>query len=593
MKSYINKIIKWILCVYVVVLPWLVYIKNLYYNADEKKLIIFKEDGVVDYFLYGKSLITIAVAVILFILLLIEIIKYKEKIFDFYNKKDRIVCICIAVYMVCTLMSYICSKYKNLALTGGFGNCEGTVILISYVVLFLAAKYVVASSLEFGDINKTIYRIVLIEAVILMIFTWIEYLYKPIVEIVSGQDMSLVDNMIGLTFYNPAYCAAFTLLLEPLCVLYFAMAKTLREYILWGILSVSTFFSCILTRTSAAFYLIIVEGIVVFVTCFCMLQQCNNKKNIIKKICVLIGLIFAFILISTVSGKNIFENVSASSLNKNIPIHKEDYYKIEDINISENELEIKGIENSIVCRVNDNKQITFYNQDNDIVNVSVSGSEIDFPAPYECVKAGIENSALWFDLGYKGKIRFYMNDGKFYPMLIDGSIIGNIKNTNSSVNTKMDGLFTGRGYIWRSTLPIIRHTLIFGHGAATYMMYVKQFDFVGLLNSQGTVDLLLDKPHCWYLQIACNQGGMSLIAIMVVIIMILFQSIKKIKDKKNSAVEIMFITSFCIAATSFLVQGLINDSSITVNPLFWIIMGLMSAFVMKREEYSNDSNSEK
>ena len=64
---------------------------------------------------------------------------------------------------------------------------------------------------------------------------------------------------------------------------------------------------------------------------------------------------------------------------------------------------------------------------------------------------------------------------------------------------RSDALFTGRGYIWRKTLPLLKNTIIFGHGAGTFGLYFKQFDYAGLLNSQGNVDLIVtDRTVCTY-----------------------------------------------------------------------------------------------
>ena len=76
-------------------------------------------EGVFDIFLYWKMVFTIAVSIILLILLVVSIIIYNYKIFDFNRLSDRIILICLVIYTACTVMSYVCAQYRQLALTGG------------------------------------------------------------------------------------------------------------------------------------------------------------------------------------------------------------------------------------------------------------------------------------------------------------------------------------------------------------------------------------------------------------------------------------------------------------------------------------------
>ena len=148
-------------------------------------------------------------------------------------------------------------------------------------------------------------------------------------------------------------------------------------------------------------------------------------------------------------------------------------------------------------------------------------------------------------------------------------------------------MFTGRGYIWRNTLPLLKHTIVFGHGAGTFEMYFKQFDYVGLLNSQGNVDLLIDKPHSLYLQIACNQGVICLLAVVIIVVTIVLRNIfgfivknkydenvRKTNYYKDSHIEFIFSI---ILIVSFMIFELITDSNISVNPVFVVIAGMSGA----------------
>lgn len=117
MEKLIDRLIRNIVYLYLIILPWLVMPHKAYYTEDEKLLFSSYTEGVYDIFLYWKMLFTIAVSVILLILIVVSIIKYNYRIFDFTRLSDRILLVCGITYIVCTVMSYVCANYRHLALT--------------------------------------------------------------------------------------------------------------------------------------------------------------------------------------------------------------------------------------------------------------------------------------------------------------------------------------------------------------------------------------------------------------------------------------------------------------------------------------------
>ena len=615
MEKITDKAVRIAMCLYLTILPWFVLPYNAYYTDDEKLLFPSGMEGAYDIFLYGKMLLTIIAAGIVLILLLINIFKYGYKLFDFNIMHDRVICICIVIYIVCTCVSYICSQYKQLALTGGANSFEGTIVLLAYVVLFFGGRYFV----EKNDIHVLEY-ITMFHAVILFILTIIEVNYKDIAEIVIGHAVeSDYPGMLCLTFYNPAYCAGFIIILFSLCIYYFYKADVLIRGIVWGILSSVVFISGILTKSSAAFYILMFElaAYIVIAIVSCIARRKNTQSadssksngiNILKisGIVAVIGVIVMFDMLSGVYGGNITSKARAASVNETTAVHKKEYYKVTDICIVDHEVHIISDKTLLVCGIDSNNRIYFKDGNDDIIRISSQDGKITFPSPYSMIHATIQNDTLCLDLGYKGELRFLMYDDDFYPVLSDGSVVKDISSQSQEKISKYDSLFTGRGYIWRNTVPLLKNTLVFGHGAGTFEMYFKQFDYVGLLNSQGNVDLIIDKPHSLYLQIACNQGVLCCLAVIALIGLLIVNNIKivigktdcgidasrnaeKSADKnsaksKNSNMTINEIAMGRITALfavvlliSFAVFELITDSSLTVNPLFIVIAGMNTA----------------
>ena len=634
MEKLIDRLIRNIVYLYLIILPWLVMPHKAYYTEDEKLLFPLNTEGVYDIFLYWKMFFTIAVSIILLVLLIVSVIKYNYKIFDCSRMYDKIILICTIIYVVCTVVSYIFAQYRKLALTGGVNSFEGTIVLLSYVVLFLAGRYVVQKC-DYRNIEY----IAMFNAVVLFMLSLIEVNYKSIAEIATGHTVEInYTNMLCLTFYNPAYCAGFIIMLLTVCLYYYSVSKKLVKNVVWGCLSVTTLMGGFLTRSSAAFYILIFE-VAVFVVVMAVIFLRNIKnvswnKIIAGKIIGIAAAITAVILIDMCAGGHIFNSAKSASVNETTAIHKKDYYKVNNIELNKNEVCITGDDNKLICGIDSNNTIYFTDEAGQIISVSSQGDRLTFPEPYSMVQAYIQNDTLCLDLGYKGELRFLMYDNNFYPVLSDGSVVKDISSGTDTQTARFDNLFTGRGYIWRNTLPILKNTLIFGHGAGTFEMYFKQFDFVGLLNSQGNVDLIIDKPHSLYLQIACNQGVVCSVAVVVllftVVIINVLSIVRKLKgqtsnvqtfigeserqasnvqsvirksndktllekcsditgdrhiDKSGNNIALnkncynsALVNIFAVLLiAAFMAFELITDSNITVNPIFVIVTGIIGA----------------
>lgn len=636
MKKNIDIVIRWILYIYAAIFPWCTYVKKLYYNSEEKRLISQEISGISDAFVYAKAWITVAAAAILLMLIILQVVIYKQKIFDFSMTNNKIAAVCIGIYIFCTVISTLIAANRKTALWGGIADCEGVFVLCAYVIIMLAVKYschtyrAERGAQDGGATKSPVECIVLTEAVILTILTGVELFYKPVAQIIMGSEYeNTYGDMISLTFNSPSYCAAFIILLAPFCIHYLLQAGKLLKTLVWSGLSVSVITAVILTRSTAAFYIVLFEtALVVIVTAVLHTHGTSEvakkeagiksntaakatpagqaagmpdnsiksntaakathvgqgadmpdnriKNNIAVKALCLTGVIVCVIIVNIISGSRITDSALNSAVNKTTAIHSDNYYMVRGISVDKGAITIKGSSNALKCIINDEENIYFTDEYDNILNVRSDGDSITFPYPYDMISAGFENSALWLDLGYKGRISFAIKNGQFYPMAADGSLINDISSGDKAGEElytdsykKIDALFTGRGYIWRKTLPLLKNTIIFGHGAGTFGLYFKQFDYAGLLNSQGNVDLIVDRPHSMYIQMAFSQGLLCMTAYAVMVITVIITFIKDNKCKNINKLPVI------IAVIGFCIMELITDSSVTVNPIFWAVLGLI------------------
>lgn len=147
---------------------------------------------------------------------------------------------------------------------------------------------------------------------------------------------------------------------------------------------------------------------------------------------------------------------------------------------------------------------------------------------------------------------------------------------------------SSRGYIWSRTIPLLKDTILIGHGADTYPMYFPQSDYIAKTKYVGNAFALVDKPHNMYLQIAVNLGVVSLFMFLVILIIYftsainaqrtVYSSLKhgdgagndenKPQLNRGSSVGILG------AIIAYLVSAIFNDSLISVAPVFFLILGL-------------------
>jgi O-antigen ligase len=139
---------------------------------------------------------------------------------------------------------------------------------------------------------------------------------------------------------------------------------------------------------------------------------------------------------------------------------------------------------------------------------------------------------------------------------------------------------TGRTYIWKRTVELIKVKPLLGYGLDTLAYFFPQNDLEKLSNLAGNVHGTVDKPHNLYLGIAFGSGLISLGAFIVLIctfIVRFFQFLLKNLLVDNPDLVASLFLGFC----AFLVQFLVNDSSLMTSLIFWVLFGLCVGILPK------------
>ena len=147
---------------------------------------------------------------------------------------------------------------------------------------------------------------------------------------------------------------------------------------------------------------------------------------------------------------------------------------------------------------------------------------------------------------------------------------------------------SGRGTIWSHSVPLARKHLIVGVGPDCYCLAYPHNDYA-YKYSNGSVSNILqivDKPHNMYLHMAICTGGISLLAILALYLGYMVQSFRKKKKKDLKHDYLSFAgAGIFLGITGFVVTGLVDDSTVSVMPMFYTLLGMGIAvnMILKRQ----------
>lgn len=344
-------------------------------------------------------------------------------------------------------------------------------------------------------------------------------------------------------------------------------------------LLLSGMFFCVITAKSTV-SLYLAMGEMLMLGMISWLSDKNSRKILLRNAGVFILLLLAVLLTVygvngqklRVVGRNVLTNQSEQK--KEIPQNI-----LTDIKIEGNCL-ILFFGKKQLAAVAD-KEVRFYDESGKQIESRIieDGSLEFMDKEYAGIKVTAISDQIIFDLGYEDEVYFYLEDGVFYGIGQNGQKLTEVSlgAMEERTGTEMYGWFTGRGYAWRYTFPLLKDTLFIGRGAGNFALYFPQNDYVGLLNTHGSHRVYIDKPHSMYLQTAVNQGMPALLALLVIFAGTFLRYIKIQRRYRAEGIMLIMKDASFAAFLAFALYSCLNDSIVTVNPIFWIVLGVLEA----------------
>lgn len=592
---YRKNLIK-ILTGFFVLFPWITYVKIMEYNDAEKVIFSNQQGFTLDFFLYYKEIILLWMVVIALIWYFGERVMTvkKDNNIPLIKGDNKWLFLTAGIFSVFAVISTVFSEQKKNAFWGSPTEGEGLWVLLAYVVLILAFYNYFVSEYALALIKKAI----TVLAVITVVLTVVEAFYKPLLEIELVRDLispseyaqlmasvegSVFSNSVSLTHYNPGYYGGFVCLLLPFIMTFCFEAKKIVDKLLLAALAVGLMFGVVMANTTTSLYLAMLE--VVLVVVIWMWTSKDKKSVLIQGGGLAVGMLVAAVVFGAITG-NAFTDILT---NANSATGKEvrERYVIKEIKLKENTVVLTGEENTLVI-IHEGGILSFTDETGKEISVlhdkgkyDILEDEYEYIDIYIAYSDSLETNPaakIFVDAGYDNTIDFLiLRDGSFVGAGInDNSITDIYGNDVPESLKKYYGIFTGRGYAWINSMPILKETILVGKGPGNFAFNFKQNDYVGLLETHANAKSIIDKPHNAYLQYAIHVGVPGMLAFFGLMLIACVKGVLGFKNQKEDVHNSLHIGAL-VAIAGFLIYSIINDSIITVTPTACMIVGLLLA----------------
>ena len=152
--------------------------------------------------------------------------------------------------------------------------------------------------------------------------------------------------------------------------------------------------------------------------------------------------------------------------------------------------------------------------------------------------------------------------------------INEISNKDDDINTPISSSINSRYEIWKLYIQAFKDKPLLGTGPDTFISrlsdeYPLEYARKLIVTGEGA-----DKAHNEYLEYATSCGVFTLIIYLILLGLIIFGLLKRIREDKCKIILMMIL--------SYLIQAFFSISLICVAPLFWILLGYATQIKYKK-----------
>lgn len=545
----------------------------------------------VDIFLLSKSIAICIIAAIMLALFLMM----KQ-----YKQGMKIETYPLLMYVLLVSFSALCSPYKYFALHGAQDMFESVFTLLSYVIIAIFCMYTIDQE---KMIRKAVEFILIGASLIALIgilqMLKIDPLRTSIVQMLitlgSGQSSLTFNQPVGrvyATLFNPNYIGAYTGIMCPIALCTGFALKNKVAKMASVLLSAALL---IITFGAGAKNGVIVLGIIALLLCIIYRQTIlQNIKIVGVLIVVFILLLVGVDLVSDHRVTGTLQGVYNAFASESSPATR----TLQNIITDDDEIELV-LENDILhvkYEMLNDEMVTFDLKDQNGTDISydVDESKIaiqdDRFSNIELEPRMLDDDVCAFTV-YVDELQWtftnQVNDGTYYFLDWANKYV-KLEKADSAVFTNHPFWFSGRGYIWAKTIPLLKKYIFLGAGPDSFQMVFPQYDYVDL-SYEFAPNMLITRAHNMYLQMAIHTGVLSLICFLVFYGIYFVKSVKIYILHKQLIDEDPYLFHigvgiFC-GTIGYMISGLVNDSLPVTAPLYWAVVGIgiaINSFIGKK-----------
>ncbi len=498
-------------------------------------------------------------------------------------------------------LSLAFSKNTKVAFLGVHTEYEGYLALISYLAVCLFGIYYMRKD-DAVELLKGFITVVSIAAGAL---SCVELLVKPVLEfrfvqhLISSAELRELAESIrslyftgqaSLMFNNPGFLGGFAALMIPLDAALYSEAKGRGQKCLRMAALVLMSIAMYGSHSRAAEASLIVSIPLALIPSMLKLKK-EPKKVLISAAAAAVLCIAAVVgVAAAVRAKNGTQAASGPAA------RAERLFKLDKAELNYGMLFFTSGEDTLVCSV-DRKKLSEYLSkttdekafvdcinfmdyvgntlgtqysrfDNDRVDLHLEGVAPADPR-FDMITVATEGRMVYFCFGYDGPAQFALTEEGFRSFIQGEKLEDRIPQPKVTGFERFYGFGTGRGYIWIQSLPVMAECLLIGKGCGNFAFNFLQNEMVGLLNTNGSTKYVIDRPHNWYIQSFVSNGLPYLLSMLALFVFVIVRFIGMIRAKQFTYAD----AGLFGACVGYMITGIINDSCVTVSPIFWLLLG--------------------
>lgn len=571
----------------------------LRYHSYDSKLSGFSwhaENGkVLDFFLYYKGVWFLLASAVMLLLLVYYGVREKRQ----RRGVDLWLLIPVAVYAIFTLLSAVFSKQRYFAVHGVSDHFEGLFVHLGYCIAVLYAAYFLRTKEQLKAVINVwnvgilllllfgIFQLAGVDVINSKLMTWLMFPAKFWPKAGTLLNNVFEKGRVYVSLYNPNYVGTYVVLVFPVLLSVCLVSEKKWKKLVYFLEAVLLFL-CLLGSGARSGLL----ALCVTVPLLLLLNRGNLKE---WKRQLLALAVLAVVFCGTFLGYNEWKNHSVTERLESGLFQEETQENTAQENTAQENGALEKIETlddcieityggetlRIECEKDADGRLSLILMDKDGKKVETEAGDegglrlLDdrFPfAVYQIDSNNILNFAVTIDgtdwvfsnqTGYKGY--FYLNRyGKYTK----------IENAKPVLFTdRYRRMFSGRGYIWGRSIPLLKDSIMIGSGPDTFTFRFPQRDYVGAKRAAMS-GAVVSKPHNMYLQIGIQNGCIALLAFLALYVIYAVRSLKLYWKRRERSRLSRMGAGFFVGITGYMLVGLVNDSMIVTAPLFWVVLGM-------------------